>query len=122
MQLAKQSNLSKFNINRYEPGLFLVNEEAYHHSLLLASHFCQPWEPLRVNSIALDSWDALWEHQPELVIIGTGEHSLQLSPALLSPFMERKIRFEVMSTASACRTFHILAAEGRRVIAALCIL
>lgn len=122
MQLTKQSNLSQFNLSRYEPGLFIINEEAYHHSLLISSRFCRAWEPLRANCITQESWDDILALRPELVIIGTGEQALTLAPQLLEPLIVNKIRFEVMNTASAARTFHLLVSEGRSVIGALCIL
>ncbi|MHB9051095.1 MAG: MTH938/NDUFAF3 family protein, partial [Thiomonas delicata] len=40
-------------------------------------------------------------------------------PSLLQPLMAQGIGFEVMNTAAACRTYNILASEGRRVVAGL---
>ena len=48
------------------------------------------------------------EQDPEVVIIGTG--SRHVFPAS---------GVEVMSTSAACRTYNILSAEGRRVVALL---
>ncbi|MDE2297458.1 MAG: Mth938-like domain-containing protein, partial [Burkholderiales bacterium] len=40
-------------------------------------------------------------------------------PALLAPLMSRRIGVETMDTAAACRTYNVLLAEGRSVVAAL---
>jgi len=42
-------------------------------------------------------------------------------PALLQSLIGQRIGVETMDTLAACRTYNILAAEGRRVIAALLI-
>ena len=58
---------------------------------------------------------------PELVIFGSGEHLQFPPPAFLRSLMAERIGLETMDTLAACRTYNILAAEGRHVIAALVI-
>jgi uncharacterized protein len=55
----------------------------------------------------------------ELVILGTG--NLQFFPdnQWLAPFIARGLPLEIMSTPAACRTYNIVASEGRTVLAAL---
>ena len=45
--------------------------------------------------------------------------ALLSAPALLRPLIEARVGFETMDTAAACRTYNVLLAEGRSVIAAL---
>jgi len=59
--------------------------------------------------------------KPEVVILGTGRSIRFPHPRLSRPLSEAQIGLEVMDTAAACRTYNILAAEGRRVVAALLI-
>ena len=54
-----------------------------------------------------------------MVIFGSGAKLRFVSPALLRGLIERGIGVETMDTAAACRTYNILAQEGRRVVAAL---
>jgi len=56
---------------------------------------------------------------PEVVIFGSGRRLRFAPPALSRGLLEQRIGFETMDTAAACRTFNILAGEGRRVVAAL---
>ena len=42
-----------------------------------------------------------------------------MSPALQRCLIERRIGIETMDTAAACRTYNVLASEGRKVLAAL---
>jgi uncharacterized protein len=56
---------------------------------------------------------------PELVLLGTGP-TQRFPPATFSArFLTAGIGFEVMNTGAACRTFNVLVAERREVVAAL---
>lgn len=56
---------------------------------------------------------------PEVVIVGTGARHVFLPPALTAPLMRTGAGVEIMSTSAACRTYNILRAEGRKVVALL---
>ena len=70
---------------------------------------------------ALESrhFDALALRAPEIVLLGSGPRLRFPSAALYAGLVKARIGVEVMDTAAACRTYNILAAEGRRVAAAL---
>jgi uncharacterized protein len=57
--------------------------------------------------------------QPELVIFGSGPRLRFVSASLLRGLIDRRIGVETMDTAAACRTYNVLAGEGRAVLAAL---
>jgi uncharacterized protein len=57
--------------------------------------------------------------QPEVVIVGWAGGQLFLPAAQRHAFLERRIGLEVMALGPACRTFNLLAADGRRVMALL---
>ena len=57
--------------------------------------------------------------EPEIVLLGTGATLRFPRPALSHCLTQAHIGLEVMDTAAACRTYNILVAEGRRVLAAL---
>jgi len=56
---------------------------------------------------------------PEVILIGTGLRQHFLAPDLLHPLLALGAGIETMSTQAAARTYNILMAEGRRVVAAL---
>jgi uncharacterized protein len=56
---------------------------------------------------------------PELVIFGSGKRLRFVSPGLYRCLIEARIGVETMDTAAACRTYNVLASEGRSVVAAL---
>ena len=57
--------------------------------------------------------------EPELVLFGSGSTLRFPRPEWLRPLVERRIGLETMDTPAACRTYNLLVAEGRSVVAAL---
>ena len=55
----------------------------------------------------------------EVVIFGSGARIRFPRPAWLAPLAAARIGIETMDTAAACRTYNILAQEGREVAVAL---
>jgi uncharacterized protein len=55
----------------------------------------------------------------ELLLLGTGSRMTPVAPALRASLREHGIVIEAMDTGAACRTYNLLAAEQRRVAAAL---
>src|SRR6218665_3740053 len=55
----------------------------------------------------------------ELIIFGSGTRNRFPAPAWLAPLMARRMGLETMDTPAACRTYNLLAHEGRKVVAAL---
>lgn len=106
-------------ISGYGPGWVAVGQEKITHNVILG---------FRGERIAwAGSWDELGpEHfealaglQVEVVIFGSGRTIRFPRPAWLAPLAQRRIGIETMDTAAACRTYNILAQEGREVAVAL---
>lgn len=57
--------------------------------------------------------------KPEVLLIGTGTKQMMLPHHIVAPLLKIGVGVESMSTQAAARTFNILMAEGRQVIAAL---
>ena len=102
------------------PGLVRINTQAYRRSLVLPwrgdvmAWPCDAFEQLRA-----EHFEQLLTLAPELVIFGSGERLRFAAPALMRALIERRIGVETMDTAAACRTYNVLASEGRAVVAAL---
>ena len=62
---------------------------------------------------------ALDPNRPEVLLVGTGERQIMLGASVVGPLLRAGVGVECMSTGAAARTYNILMAEGRRVIAAL---
>ena len=77
------------------------------------------WSPGPLATLTIDDFGAAMELDPEILLFGTGQTQRFPSAALMAAIMQRGVGFEVMDTAAACRTFNLLVAEYRRVVAAL---
>lgn len=107
-------------------GWIAVNGQRHTASVVLgADGTVRPWDVARLDDLSAEHFTGLLsgdgQPQPELVLLGSGRALRFVPPALLRPLIERRIGVETMDTAAACRTFNILAGEGRRVVAALLI-
>jgi uncharacterized protein len=100
-------------------GYVAVNGVRYEHAIVVTPERIEPWPVVRSSPIHPEDVTALLAHTPEIVLIGTGAR-LDFPPAaVLRPLIDARIGYEVMDTGAACRTYGILMAEGRRVVAAL---
>ncbi|MES1979190.1 MAG: Mth938-like domain-containing protein [Pseudomonadota bacterium] len=79
------------------------------------------WKCARFEDLTEAHFALLAETQPELVIFGSGTRLRFPPPAFMRALMQKRIGIETMDTLAACRTYNILAGEGRQVIAALLI-
>jgi len=87
--------------------------------ILSGQRIVPDWDVDSVDDINEESLQAVFDLQPEVILIGTGNTQVFLPPATQVHFFRRNVGFEVMTTDAACRTFNVLAAEGRQVVAAL---
>jgi uncharacterized protein len=107
-------------IARHGPGGVIVNGTEHRRSVLVPWRGAVvPWPVAEFGALTEAHFATLAEMNPELVIFGSGSRIRFVRPALLRPLMERRIGIETMDTAAACRTYNVLLAEGRSVLAAL---
>ena len=107
-------------IARHGPDGVIVNGVAYTHSVIVPwKGAVLVWPVPRFDDLAEAHFEALAALEPELVIFGSGARLRFARHALHRPLIERRIGIETMDTAAACRTYNVLLAEGRTVVAAL---
>jgi len=104
----------------YGDDYVAVNHEKYGKNLILLPEAIFPeWSTATPENIAESDMQKLLALQTEIVLLGTGKR-LRFPPgALLRPFGPAGVGLEIMDLQAACRTYNILAAEGRKVAAAL---
>ncbi len=106
-------------VTAYGPGFIEVNKERHASSLVLAPDRLSPWPVTEFEALAPEHFEALLALSPELVILGTGARQRFPQPQLARALLAAGIGVEAMDSAAACRTYNILMAEGRRVVAAV---
>jgi uncharacterized protein len=107
-------------ISGYGPGWVGVNGEKITHSVIVASTGERiVWNASRFDELGPDHFAELAKLGPEVAIFGSGGRIRFPKPAWLKPLIEAGVGLETMDTAAACRTYNILAQEGRKVAVAL---
>ena len=107
-------------IQGYGPGWVGVQGEKITHSVILGSQGQRvAWPCTRFEDLTAGHFAQLAEFDAELVIFGSGKRIRFPQAAWLQPLMAKRMGLETMDTGAACRTYNILAGEGRRVVVAL---
>ncbi len=115
------SNISGANaFTGYGEGYVMVNRQRYARSLVvLRDRILTEWQPAGFDALNAGDFALLAELEPEIVLLGTGTRLRFPRPELTRALHEARIGLEVMDIQAACRTYNILAAEERKVAAAL---
>ena len=102
------------------PGWVRIGATDYRENLVLTpATIATGFAPAGFDGLEEADFERLLPHKPEVVLFGAGRVIRVPHPRLTRALTDARIGLEVMDTPAACRTFNILAAEGRSVIAAL---
>ena len=115
------TNISGINLfTGYGKGYVMVNQQRHERNLVvLRDRLVTDWQPAGFDDLAAGDFALLADLKPEIVLLGTGERLRFPRPELTRALIEARIGLEVMDIQAACRTYNFLAAEERRVAAAL---
>ena len=104
----------------YGDGYVAINDRRYDHAVVVVPEGeVERWNPDSLEKVTAADLEALRERAPELVILGTGATHRFPRPEVTRPLAAAGISFESMDTKAACRTYNLLMAEGRQVLAAI---
>ena len=120
LQPDKQPSLN--TVSAYGPDYIEINAQRYTQSLLLSPESpVIEWSCTRFEDIKTEDFEQIAKLDPAVVIFGSGQRIRFLQAALIAPLIARNIGLETMDLQAACRTYNVLMAEGRKVVAALLI-
>jgi uncharacterized protein len=106
-------------ISGYGPGWVGVGSEKITHSVVLGSRGERFEWAASFEQLGPEHFAQLAALKVEVVIFGSGPRLRFPRPAWIAPLAAARIGIETMDTAAACRTYNILAQEGREVAVAL---
>ncbi|HUH30673.1 MAG TPA: Mth938-like domain-containing protein [Rhodanobacter sp.] len=95
----------------------LVDHDLTHSFLLAPDRAIENWPVDNAAMLDESHVAAVLELQPELVLLGTGEHQVFPAAAFMAGFLRQGVGVEVMDNAAAARTYNLLASESRHVVA-----
>jgi len=120
LKIERESTAGQNVFSAYGEGWVEVSGRRFSTSLVVAAErLLEGWAAGGIGSLGAAQTAPLLEWNPEIVLLGSGASFRFPDPAALGPLYQAGIGVEVMDTKAACRTYNILLAEGRRVVAAL---
>lgn len=99
-------------VQSYVGGQFKISNQVYTQPVLVFANKVVLWDG------GYESLDAL-KNEFDVVLWGTGKTQRFAAPDLRKKLQALGLRVEFMDTGAACRTYNVLLADGRRVVAAL---
>lgn len=107
-------------ITRHETGRVWVGTQPHGGSVVVPwTGPVLDWQAQDFDALGAGHFERLLALQPELVVFGSGERLRFPPPVWLKGLFGARVGVETMDTAAACRTYNVLASEGRSVVAAL---
>ena len=101
-------------------GHVTVNGERFEHSIVvLADEVRVDWNVAEFGQLNESHFEYFLALKPDVLLLGTGTRQHFPHPQLYRSLIAAGIGVECMDTPAACRTYNILAAEDRRVVAAI---
>jgi uncharacterized protein len=120
MRFTQDSSSGLNLIRSYRAGEIRINEGVFHDAVIVSASalIAQP-ELRQVSDLDAEHTARILALDPEVVLLGTGQKQIFPAAAFSAQFLRAGIGFEAMDTGAACRTFNVLVAEQRRVVAVL---
>jgi len=107
-------------IRSYGAGVLVIGERRLVRPCLVTPHrLLADWNAQSADSLSESELEPLWALGCDIVLLGSGERQIIAAAPLRAAFAARRVALESMSLGAACRTYNILAGEGRNVTAAL---
>lgn len=108
-------------IESFGGGGFVIQGERFAGSVLVLDDAARPWAPLTLADLTMADFAEPLAHrdEAEFVLLGCGARMSPPPRPLREAFQAARLGLEVMTTPEACRLYNVLAADGRRIAAAL---
>lgn len=114
MQLSEIVYSTATPIDGYGPGFFRVGGQVIEGAVCLTLEAAFDWQGL--NDLSLIE---KLKGKVDIVLVGTGAEMQPIPADMRKAYDDAGIGVEPMSSPSACRTYNVLLAEGRRIAVAL---
>lgn len=114
MQVTEITYTTATPIDGYGPGFFRVADQVLEGPLCISEAKSIGWGGYEDTATLLAMKDDI-----DFLLVGTGPDMAHVPSTFRATLEDAGIGIEHMATPSACRTFNVLMAEGRRVAAAL---
>ncbi|MBI2295089.1 MAG: Mth938-like domain-containing protein [Betaproteobacteria bacterium] len=117
LHLAQSAGQNVFS--GYGTDYVAVNDVRYEKSVVVTPREITEWNVRGFEALTEADFAFVAGLGAEIVIFGTGGSQRFPRPELVRALVVAGVGLEVMDSRAACRTYNILAAEGRKVVAAI---
>jgi uncharacterized protein len=117
LHLTRDAGLQLFS--GYGPGFVAVNGVRYEKCVVVSPQAVTEWIVAGFDALTVADFRFIERLKPEIVILGTGAAQRFPKRDLMHALAAAGTGVEIMDSRAACRTYNILASEGRKVVAAI---
>ena len=120
MPLAEDIIENSYRFTAYQQDSVSINDQEFSESLVIsATTLLHPWPVSSLEELSEETLTPIFELNPDVVLLGTGKRQQFPAASIMGHFGKLGIGLEVMDNGALCRTFNILIAEQRSVVAAV---
>jgi uncharacterized protein len=121
LKLHLNSPDGRYQFTGYGDDHVLINDQRLDFGLVVSPTLLdrEIFRGLMFEALEASHFEWLRMQQSEIVLLGTGPRLRFPHPSLIRPLIEAGIGLEVMDTGAVCRTYNLLASEGRKVLAVI---
>ncbi len=122
MALHPNSTTNQNLFTGHGAGYVAINGRHFQQPVVvMAGQVRTDWPARDFASLDASHFEYFLELKPDVLLLGTGTKQQFARPELYRALIQARIGIEFMDTPAACRTYNILVAEDRHVIAAVLI-
>ena len=134
MKFTREMSEGLYTIHAYTSGKVVLNSpvpgdsrdeegriELQQSFIVSPEKLLPKWGTTSLEQLQKEDLKPIQEMSPEIFLLGTGSRLQFPDNNLLAAMIELGMGYEVMNSPAACRTYNILAGEGRQVAAAIII-
>lgn len=120
MQFTQLDSENRNLVTEYGAHYVAINHQRYqNHLIVRPSSIFSPWVAPDFEDLQLLHFESILSDVPEILLLGTGNRQRFLERTLWRQLRQHVQGLEIMATSAACRTYNLVAEEGRNVAAAL---
>ena len=122
MELQLENDPLGYRIRSFVDNTVVIGEVRYTASLIVTpKRLVRDWPPQHPDQLTNDDFGLILALEPDLILVGTGNALRFPDSVILKGVIRAGIGIDFMDSRAVCRTYNILAAEGRHVAAGIII-
>ena len=122
MDLQLENDPLGYRVCSYVDNTVAIGKMRYTTSLIVTPEkVVRDWPPQHPGGLTIDDLGTILALEPELILVGTGNALRFPDSVILKGVIRAGIGIDFMDSCAACRTYNVLAAEGRHVAAGIII-